>query len=146
MSGGPIEVAVGRPFEGLAGESELIALREFVPSATAPLTLTVDTDRKVTLATVLPMAAAGLVRADGSAFVGLQVQTRSSDVSRDLARALRWVLEAKPGDVVLSVVGPETEEGDRERLQDMLDPKVELEPDPAQRLLVVAPGGRGADG
>lgn len=127
LSGGPIEVAVGRPFEGLAGESELIALREFVPSATAPLTLTVDTDRTVTLATVLPMAAAGLVRADGSAFVGLQVQTRSSDVSRDLARALRWVLEANPGDV-LGVVGPETEEGDRERLQDMLDVKVELEP------------------
>lgn len=128
LTGGPIEVPVGRPFEGLAGECELIALREFVPSATAPLTLTVDTDRKVTLATVLPMAAAGLVRADGSAFVGLQVQTRSSDVSRDLARALRWALEADPGEV-LGVVGPETEEGDRERLQDMVDVKAELEPE-----------------
>ncbi|HEX6359873.1 DUF5926 family protein [Actinophytocola sp.] len=127
LTGGPIEVPVGRPFEGLAGECELIALREFVPSATTALTLTVDTDRTVTLATVLPMAAAGLVRADGSALVGLQVQTRSSDVSRDVARALRWVLEAKPGDV-LTVVGPETEEGDRERLQDMIDPKAELEP------------------
>jgi uncharacterized protein DUF5926/SEC-C motif-containing protein len=128
LSGGPIEVPVGRPFEGVAGECELIALREFVPSATAPLALSVATDRKVTLATVLPMAAAGLVRADGSAFVGLQVQTRSSDVSRDVARALRWALEAKPGDV-LGVVGPETEEGDdRERLQDMIDVKAELEP------------------
>ena len=131
LSGGPIEVAVGRPFEGLAGESELIALREFVPSATAPLTLTVDTDRTVTLATVLPMAAAGLVRADGSAFIGLQVQTRSMDVSRDLARALRWVAEAKPGEV-LSVVGPEPAgqdaEGERERLQDMLDVKAPIEP------------------
>jgi hypothetical protein len=128
LSGGPIEVAVGRPFEDLAGECELIALREFVPSATAPLTLTVDTDRAVTLATVLPMAAAGLVRADGSAFIGLQVQTRSSDVSRDLARALRWTLEASPGDV-LPVVGVETsDEDDRERLQDMLDQKVALEP------------------
>jgi hypothetical protein len=127
LSGGPIEVAVARPFEGLAGECELIALREFVPSATAPLTLSVETERTVTLATVLPMAAAGLVRADGSAFIGLQVQTRSSDVSRDLARALRWVLEAKPGDV-LTVVGPETEEGERERLQDMIDAKAELEP------------------
>ena len=128
LTGGPIEVPVGRPFEGLAGECELIALREFVPSATAPLALSVDTDRTVTLATVLPMAAAALVRADGSVFVGLQVQTRSSDVSRDLARALRWALEAKPGDV-LSVVGPETaEEGDRERLQDMLDVKAELDP------------------
>jgi hypothetical protein len=128
LSGGPIEVPVARPFEGLAGECELIALREFVPSATAPLILTVDTERKVTLATVLPMAAAGLVRADGSAFVGLQVQTRSSDVSRDLARALRWVLDAEPGEV-LGVVGPETEEGDRERLQDMVDAKAGLEPE-----------------
>jgi hypothetical protein len=127
LSGGPVEVPVGRPFEGLASECELIALREFVPSATTPLTLTADTDRQVTLATVLPMAAAGLVRTDGSALIGLQVQTRSSDVSRDLARALRWVLEAKPGDV-LTVVGPETEEGDRERLQDLLDPKAVLEP------------------
>lgn len=127
LSGGPIEVAVSRPFEGLSGECELIAMREFVPSGTAPLTLSVDTDRTVTLATVLPMAAAGLVRADGSAFIGLQVQTRSSDVSRDLARALRWTLEAKTGEV-LAVVGPETEEGERERLQDMLDTSAAIEP------------------
>jgi len=128
LSGGPVEVPVGRPFEGLAGECELIALREFVPSATAPLSLAVETDRTVTLASVLPMAAAGLVRADGSAFIGLQVQTRSSDVSRDLARALRWTLEAEPGDV-LGVLGQEDKpEDDRERLQDMLDSKADLEP------------------
>ena len=127
LSGGPVEVPVARPFDGLAGECELIALREFVPSATAALALSVKTERTVTLATVLPMAAAGLVRADGSAFLGLQVQTRSSDVSRDLARALRWALDAEPGEV-LPVVGPETEEGDRERLQDMLDPKATIEP------------------
>lgn len=67
LDGGVVEVAVARPYEGLAGECELIALREFVPSATAPLKLSVETDREVTLATVLPMAAAGLVRADGTA-------------------------------------------------------------------------------
>jgi len=128
LSGGPVEVAVARPFEGLAGECELIALREFVPSATAPLTLSVDTERTVTLATVLPMAAAGLVRADGSAFVGLQVQSRSSDVSRDLARALRWALEADPGEVLPAVGAETSEEGDRERLQDLLDVKAALEP------------------
>ena len=127
LDGGVVEVAVARPFEGLAGECELIALRESVPSATVPLTLSVETDREVTLATVLPMAAAGLVRADGSAFLGLQVQTRSLDVSRDLARALRWVLDAKPGDV-LPVVGPDKEEGERERLQDLVDGTQVLEP------------------
>ncbi|SDJ43240.1 SEC-C motif-containing protein [Actinokineospora alba] len=128
LAGGVVDVPVARPFEGLAGETELIALREFVPSGTAKLTLK-DGGREVTLATVLPMAAAALVRADDVAFVGLQVQTRSNDISRDLARALRWVLDAKPGDV-LPVVGPETEAvEDRERLQDLIDPEAAFEPE-----------------
>ncbi|GAB3438579.1 DUF5926 family protein [Actinophytocola sediminis] len=128
-AGGPVELPVARPFEGLAGECELIALREFVPSATAPLALAKPGDRAVTLATVLPMASAALVRADGSAFVGLQVQTRSSDIGRDLARALRWTLDAKPG-AVLAVVGPETDESpERERLQDLVDLGASLEPE-----------------
>ncbi|GLZ41246.1 DUF5926 family protein [Actinokineospora sp. NBRC 105648] len=128
-AGGAVDVPVARPFEGLAAEGELIALREFVPSGTAALTLLDGGDRQVTLATVLPMAAAALVRADGVAYVGLQVQTRSSDISRDLARAVRWVLDAAPGDV-LGVVGPETAEpGERpERLQDLLDPAAALDP------------------
>ena len=128
-SSGPVEVPVARPLEGLAGECELIALREFVPSATVPLTLAKPADREVTLATVLPMAAAALIRADGSALLGLQVQTRSSDVSRDMARALRWALEADAG-AVLPVVGPETDESpDRERFQDMVDVDQVVEPE-----------------
>jgi uncharacterized protein DUF5926/SEC-C motif-containing protein len=127
LAGGPGELPVDRPFDGLVGERELIALREFVPSATVPLRLAVPADREVTLATVLPMAAAGLVRADGTAFVGLQVQTRSMDPSRDLARALRWTLTAEPGDV-LGVVGPDKATDDRERLQDLLDPDADFEP------------------
>jgi Family of unknown function (DUF5926)/SEC-C motif len=127
--GGPVEVPVARPFEGLAGECELIALREFVPSATAPLTLAKPADREVTLATVLPMASAAIVRADGTALIGLQVQTRSSDVGRDLARALRWALEAEPGEV-LPVVGPETDASpERERIQDIVDTSAQLEPE-----------------
>jgi hypothetical protein len=127
-SGGPVELPVARPLEGLAGECELIALREFVPSATAALTLAKPGERAVTLGTVLPMASAALVRADGTAFIGLQVQTRSSDISRDMARALRWALEAAPG-AVLPVVGPETDESpDRERFQDLVDTGVPIEP------------------
>ncbi|WP_436493082.1 DUF5926 family protein [Actinokineospora sp. HUAS TT18] len=128
LAGGVVDVPVSRPFEGIAGETELIALREFVPSGTAKLNLSVE-GRDVVLATVLPMAAAALVRADDVAFVGLQVQTRSNDISRDLARALRWVLDAAPGDV-LPVVGPETEAVDkRERLQDLLDASAPIEPE-----------------
>jgi hypothetical protein len=112
------DVFVGQPFEGLAAEPELIALREFVPSATAELSLR-DSDKTVTLGTVLPMAAAAFVRSDGERFVGMQVQTRSSDLSRDLGRSLRWVLDAKPGDVLAA---PDTTSAtaEGERLQDLL--------------------------
>ena len=127
VTGGVVDLPVARPFEGLAAECELIALREFVPSATAPLRVAGSVAREVTLGTVLPMAAAALVRTDGAAFVGMQVQTRSSDLSRDLARAVRWAIDAEPGDV-LSVVGPDTETGRRERLQDVVVTDAVLEP------------------
>jgi uncharacterized protein DUF5926/SEC-C motif-containing protein len=128
-AGGPVDVAVGRPFEGLAGECELVALREFVPSATVPLPLLTPGDREITLGTVLPLAAASLVRADGQAFVGMQVQTRSGDVGRDVAKSIRWALAAQPGDV-LSVVGTADADGDTsDKLVDLLDPKAELVPE-----------------
>jgi hypothetical protein len=121
-------VVVSRPFEGLAMECELVALREFVPSATAALPLLGTVARPVTLATVLPVAAAGLVRSDEAAFVGLQVQTHSGDVGRDVARSIRWALTAEPGDV-LPVVGPDEDAEDTVRLADVVDPKAELEPE-----------------
>lgn len=121
------DVFVGQPFEGLAIETELIALREFVPSATATLTLA-GSDEKVTLGTVLPMAAAAFVRSDGKRYVGMQVQTRSSDISRDLGRSLKWVLEAKEGDVlsVPDTTTPPTAD-EKARLQDLLDTNAELD-------------------
>jgi hypothetical protein len=113
-SGDAADLIVARPFEGLAAETELIAMREFVPSATAPLTLrgsvTGDDEGEpatITLATVLPGAAAALTRSDGSILLGLQVQTHSGDLSRDLAAALEWALAAEPGSV-LPVVGRAT--------------------------------------
>ncbi|MER5261337.1 DUF5926 family protein [Actinosynnema sp. NPDC002837] len=127
-AGGAADVIVSRPFQGLAAEAELIALREFVPSATVKLPLkATDGGREVVLATVLPMAAAGLVRSDGTAFVGLQVQTRSGDLSRDLARAVRWAQTAKTGDA-LAVVGPD-DGSNPGRLQDLLDVEATLSPE-----------------
>jgi hypothetical protein len=130
------DVFVGQPFDGLAAEPELIALREFVPSATAKLSLANSPERTVTVGTVLPMAAAAFVRSDGERFIGMQVQTRSSDISRDLGRSLRWVLDAEPGDVLAApdtTTPPgqfETEAGNSsegERLQDLLVPTAELD-------------------
>ncbi|MGH3771818.1 MAG: DUF5926 family protein, partial [Pseudonocardiaceae bacterium] len=116
--GGAPDAHVSRPFAGLAAECQLVALREFVPSATAPLPLAQPAGRDVTLATVLPAAAAALVRPDGAALVGLQVLSRSSDLSRDLGRALSWALAAAPGSV-LPVVAT-TAEGEQIRLPDLL--------------------------
>lgn len=119
------DVFVAQPFEGLAAEPELIALREFVPSATARLSLS-GADREVMLATVLPGAAAAFVRTDSKVFVGLQVQTRSSDISRDLGRSLKWALDAKPGDV-LNVPDTTSAPGEGERLQDLLIADAEID-------------------
>ena len=63
VAGQAAEQFVGRPFEGLPGECDWVALREIVPAATAALRLRGDhAGRQATLATVLPMAWPGLVR------------------------------------------------------------------------------------
>ncbi|QWC86307.1 SEC-C domain-containing protein [Nocardioidaceae bacterium] len=108
---------VARPFAGMAAEAELVALRELVPAATAPLRLVGEhADRTVTLATLLPGGAPALVREDGEVMLGLQVQRDSGDVSRDLAVALLAALEAAPGSVVEVPASP----GVGPRLGDLL--------------------------
>ncbi len=121
---------VSRPYEGLAAECDLVALREFVPSATAQLTLA-ESGRPVLLGTVLPMASAALVRAGGeggtppeTGIVGLQVQTRSDDISRDLGGAIAWSRQATAGEVLQMVDGT----GEHApRAQELLDPTAELD-------------------
>ena len=93
-----------------------MALREIVPAATARLVLREDADRSVTLSTVLPLAWPALVRADGGVFLGLQVQSRGGDVSRDLAHALELALATAPGNSVVPTGLP----GPGPRLQDLL--------------------------
>lgn len=113
------QTLVHRPFEGLAGECDLVALREIVSSATARLTLAGEhADREVTLATVLPMAWPALTRKDGSILLGLQTHASSGDVSRDVADALLQALDAEPGTPVTPAPLP----GPGPRLQDLLDP------------------------
>jgi hypothetical protein len=116
---------VGRPFEGLPGEADWVALRELVPSATAPLR-TKDGGKELTLASVLPGGTPALVRADGSILLGVQLQTSSDDVSRDLGTALAAALEAPAGAPVdPGPIGAAGSAGPR--LQDLLDPAAPLE-------------------
>ncbi|MFE2426400.1 DUF5926 family protein [Streptomyces sp. NPDC059373] len=118
---------VRRPFEGLPGECDWVALRELVPAATVELTLKGGLPEgvpSVTLATVLPMAWPGLRRDTGAVLLGLQNDTASGDISRDLADTLQRALAAEPG----SPVDGERPAPDGPRLQDLLDPDAPFAP------------------
>lgn len=111
---------VHRPFEGLPGECDWVALRELVPAATAGLTLKDGLPEdvpSVRLATVLPMAWPALRRDNGEVLVGLQNDTSSGDISRDLADVLQRALRTGPG----QPVGAGRTAPDGPRLQDLLD-------------------------
>ncbi|MDN3247385.1 hypothetical protein J2S54_003554 [Streptomyces sp. DSM 42143] len=119
---------VQRPFEGLPGECDWVALRELVPAATAELTLKDGLPEgvpSVTLATVLPMAWPALRRDDGSVLLGLQNDTASGDLSRDLADTLQRALTAQPGTPVQGRRAP----ADGPRLQDLLAPEGAFRPE-----------------
>jgi hypothetical protein len=112
---------VARPFEGLPSECDVVALRELVPAATAPITVT-GTDRSVTLCTLLPMAAPAMVRDTGEVWLGLQVQHGFGDPSRDLAAVLEHALTvADEGGT--GIVGLTDPPGPGHRLQDLVTSK-----------------------
>ncbi|GAB3685755.1 DUF5926 family protein [Angustibacter aerolatus] len=120
---------VARPFEGLPGEADWVALREVVPAATATVRLRPEHRRaaegdlpaieQVTVATVLPLAWPALRRADGEVLVGLQTGGGSGDAARDVAAALLAAVQAEPGTPVTLAELPT----DGPRLQDVLEPE-----------------------
>lgn len=92
---------VARPFAGLPGETDWVALTEILPAATATVPLAAgvapDGPGSVTVATVLPMAWPAIRRADGSVLVATQSGSGSGDAARDLSSAILAALEAEPG-------------------------------------------------
>jgi hypothetical protein len=115
------DIFVPRPFAGLADEPQWVALRELVPAATAPLTLAPSLverygERRITLATLLPMAWPAVVRRDGELVVGLQRTVESGDANRDVAAAILAALETEPG----QPVAVPTEPGEGPRLADVI--------------------------
>ena len=119
----------GRPFEGLVGESDWVAIREILPAATARLTLRPESlpegaVTEVTVATVLPLAWPALHRADGTVFVATQTSGSSGDASRDLAAALLAALSAPAGSPVTQLPAVT---GDTPRLQDLIVPEAAFE-------------------
>ncbi|GAB3988691.1 DUF5926 family protein [Nocardioides marmoraquaticus] len=115
-SGGGASPYVARPFAGLPSELDLVALKEFVPAATAPLPLKEPHERSVQVCSLLPGAAPALVRDDGTVWLGMQVQHSYGDPSRDLAAVLLEALEAEPG----SLIGLPEPPGEGPRLQDLV--------------------------
>ncbi|WP_424212732.1 DUF5926 family protein [Streptomyces sp. BI20] len=116
-----------RPFEGLPGECDWVALRELVPAATVPLHLAGGLPEgvpSVTLATVLPMAWPALRREDGSVLLGLQNESSTGDLGRDLADTLERALAAEPGTPVPARRVP----AEGPRLTELLDPAGPFEP------------------
>ena len=114
-AGGAAPAFVARPFEGMPSECDVIALRELVPAATAPLTLK-DGDRTVRLATLLPGAAPAMVRDSGDIWLGLQVQHSYGNPARDLGA----VLEAALATEEAGTVGLMTAPGDGPSIQDLI--------------------------
>ena len=116
--------APARPFAGLAAECDLVALRSFVPSATAVLDLVepgppqpalssvmpdenakapkapAGTRNNVVLATILPGAVAALTRESRGATEGLaalQTDPEPADLGAGLAAAIQWAAHAPAG-------------------------------------------------
>src|SRR6478672_335276 len=120
---------IARPFEGLPGETDWVALREILPAATAMVRFAKGkapegAPVEATVATVLPLAWPGLHRADGTVFIGTQSGSASGDASRDLAQSLLAAASAEQGTPGTAVAQATA---DTPRLQDVLDTKADFE-------------------
>lgn len=111
---------VARTFEGLPGEADWVALREFVPAGS--VTITLSTGEKVRVCSMLPGNGAGIRRQDGETWIGLQVAHNFGDISRDLAHAIDVARETEPGNPIRM-----TDPGVGPRLQDLIDPAAPFE-------------------
>ncbi len=111
-----------RPFAGLPGETDWVAIREILPAATARVRLSgpraPEGGADVLVATVLPLAWPGLHRKDGQLLVATQSGGTSGDASRDLAGQMLATADLEPG-VPLVVVPSPTQA--TPRLQDVID-------------------------
>ncbi|HZK06435.1 MAG TPA: DUF5926 family protein [Actinomycetaceae bacterium] len=114
---------VERPFEGIDGETDLVAMREILPMAQAEAQL--KDGSTVLLVTLLPEQMPGLRREDGTVVVAMQTRMHSGDASRDLAHAIEEAQKLEPGTPLRLAELPEP----GTRLQDLLakDAKITVE-------------------
>src|SRR5262245_35148928 len=120
---------VARPFAGMPGETDWVAMREILPAATATVTWAEGrapegAPAEATVVTVLPLAWPGLHRTDGTVLIGTQSGSTSGDASRDLATSLLAAASAEVGTPIPSTPQATVE---TPRLQDLLDLSSPLE-------------------
>ena len=96
---GPPTAYVPRPFDGYAGECDLIALRELVPAATAPITPQGQRPRRCCSARCCRWRRRPWCATTAAIWLGLQVQHGFGDPSRDLGAVLEKALAAEAGGV-----------------------------------------------
>lgn len=114
-----------RPFAGFRGEAELVALQEFIASGYAKVDVA-GAERDIYLCSILPGAGAVQVRErefGEAAYVALQFKGRSHNPGRDLAYALNWARQARPGESLQSTVA----DGTQPELTELLDVAAELD-------------------
>lgn len=112
---------VERPFEGIAAERELVAMRELIPCAVVEAKTSKQLgSHDFDFVTLLPDGASAMVRGDGRILVGLQTRFNSGDLSHDLAGGLQAALtlreSGETGVAKFDVRDPAP------RLQEILDP------------------------
>ena len=115
-----MDVFIARPFEGIAGEAELVAMVELLASATCTLSLrphpALTGVSTATFVTILPGGCAGLRTDAGGILVGLQTAVHSSDRSADFAQAIITAASAPVGEFVAATAASARDV----RLQDLL--------------------------
>lgn len=117
---------VRRPFAGLPGECDWVAMRELVPAATATVALSDATlkasSRPVLIVTALPFGWPAYVRSDDTALVALQTSGSFGDPASDVAAALVAACSAQRPEQASSSGFPVAPEAPAEvPLSDLLD-------------------------
>ena len=110
-----------RPFEGLAREGELVAMREIIPCATLKAkTNTEHGGLDFHFVTLVPDGHQAMVREDGHILVGLQTRFHTGDLSHDCAAGLLKAIDMVNQDET-GIVNVDVRDA-APRLQDLLDP------------------------
>lgn len=113
---------VARPYEGLKGEVELVAMREILPCAIMSARTNAEHGAvEFDFVTLLPDGHPAMVRGDGRILVAAQTRFNSADLSHDAGAAILAAIAAK-ADGVEGVIDIDVREPS-DRLQDILDPE-----------------------